>query len=56
MTADVKLLPLYAWILLVSAFARAVPLFWAVGVVIGLVLLEGMLLSSSHMSSWLGSS
>jgi ABC-2 type transport system permease protein len=53
--AGLWLLPLYGWLLLVSAFARAVPFFWAIGVVIVLVIFESILFSSNHLSTWLGS-
>ncbi len=49
------LLPLYGWLLFVSAFARAVPFFWAIGVVLVLVLIESVLFSSSYLSTWIGS-
>jgi len=49
------LLPLYGWLLFVSAFARAVPFFWAVGVVLVLVMIESMVFSSSYLSTWIGS-
>ena len=53
--AGLWLLPLYGWLLFVSSFARAVPFFWAVGVMLVLVLLESMLFSSSYLSTWIGS-
>ncbi len=49
------LLPFYGWLLLVSAFARAVPFFWAVGVVIALAIAERVVFSSSYFSTWLDS-
>jgi len=53
--AGLWLLPLYGWLLFVSAFARAVPFFWAVGVVLVLVMIESMVFSSSYLSTWIGS-
>ncbi|MDT8429239.1 MAG: hypothetical protein RQ757_10780 [Pseudomonadales bacterium] len=49
------LLPLYGWLLLISAFARSVPVFWAIGLLLMLALAERVILSSSYFSTWLSS-
>lgn len=49
------LLPLYGWLLLVSAFARSVPVFWAIALLLILALAERIILSSSYFSTWLSS-
>lgn len=44
-------LPVYAWVLLASAAARRSPFMLALAPVLGLVLLEAMLLGTSHFGS-----
>ena len=55
LVAGLWLLPMYGWLLFVSAFARAVPFFWAIGVVFVLIMIESILFSSSYLSTWIGS-
>lgn len=47
-------LPLFGWLLSVSAFARSVPFVWAIGVPIALVIGERILTRQSHLGVWLG--
>jgi len=46
-------LPVYAWLLLVSAAAPKVPFVWALLVPMGLSALESIALGSSALSSWI---
>jgi len=44
--------PTIGWILLFSAFARNVPMLWAVGVFILLLLLEDFIFSTQFLANW----
>lgn len=46
--------PLYAWLILVSAWAKRAPLLWAVAAPLGLALVEKLALGTSLVWSWLG--
>ncbi len=45
-------LPFFGWILLVSAYARSVPLAWIIGIPIVIAALEGMLLQDRDFVQW----
>ena len=46
-------LPFYGWVLLVSAFAKSVPLIWCIGVPFAVTLVEKLFFSEAHLSEWL---
>ncbi len=46
-------LPFFAWLLLVSSWAKSAPLAWAVGIPVVLVLLEGMILDTSYVGEFI---
>ncbi len=46
-------LPMYGWLMLVSAFARSVPLAWFLGIPIAVSIVEGMVLKSSTIGQWM---
>jgi ABC-2 type transport system permease protein len=46
--------PVYAWLLMVSAWARRLPVVWAVVPPLAVAALEWMLFSTSHFASFLG--
>jgi ABC-2 type transport system permease protein len=46
--------PIYAWLILISAWARRAPLLWAVLPPLLVVILERMTFSTSHFLSMLG--
>lgn len=46
-------LPLYGWLMLVSAFARSVPLVWFLGVPFAVSVVEGMVTRQSRVGEWL---
>jgi ABC-2 type transport system permease protein len=46
--------PLYAWFLLVSAWARRLPILWALLVPLAICALEGIAFHSMHFASFLG--
>jgi ABC-2 type transport system permease protein len=46
--------PIYAWLLLVSAWARRYPLLWAVLPPIGVEVLERIVFQSAHFASFVG--
>ncbi|MEO8812183.1 MAG: hypothetical protein ABI376_04630 [Caulobacteraceae bacterium] len=54
-TLSVWFAPLYAWLILVSGWARKAPFLWAVLAPLGLSLAERITLGTSHLSSLLGS-
>ena len=46
-------LPFFAWLLLVSSWAKSAPLAWAVGVPIVLVITEGMIINTSYIGTFI---
>jgi ABC-2 type transport system permease protein len=46
--------PLYAWLLLVSAWARRTPILWAVLPPVAISMVEGMAFGTSHFAGWIG--
>lgn len=46
-------LPIFAWLLAVSAFAKSAPLMWAVGVPVAIVVAERVFSSHSTIASWI---
>jgi hypothetical protein len=44
-------LPIFGWLMLVSVWSKSVPFVWALGVPIGLSVLEGIVLGSSFVKS-----
>ena len=46
-------LPLYGWMLLVSAFAKSVPLVWFLGAPIVISIIEYMVFSSNMIRNWM---
>ncbi|MGI9249978.1 MAG: hypothetical protein ACR2PR_02105 [Pseudohongiellaceae bacterium] len=44
--------PLVGWILLFSAFARRIPLFWSLGVYILISLIEDLLIGTQFLANW----
>lgn len=48
-------LPFFGWLILVSAFARAIPWAWAIGVPIAILVLEKISFYGDHISVWMGS-
>lgn len=46
-------LPFFAWLLMVSSWAKSAPLAWAVGIPIVLVLLEGMLIDTQVLGTFI---
>jgi ABC-2 type transport system permease protein len=46
-------LPLYGWMLLVSAFAKSVPLVWFLGVPIAISIIEGLVFGGDTIRSWM---
>lgn len=47
-------LPFHGWLLLVSAFARSIPILWAVGVPAGLVIVERIFTVNNVVGEWIG--
>ena len=47
-------LPAFAWLLLVSSWARSVPAAWALGIPIGLRIMEKVLTPFDWISNWIG--
>ncbi len=47
-------LPFYGWLLVVSAYVKSVPLAWAIGVPIGISIVEKMFTDQSRLSQWMG--
>lgn len=47
-------LPLYGWIVLVSAFSRSIPLIWVVGVPIAVIIAEKVLFSIDWLGDFVG--
>ena len=48
-------LPIYGWLLLVSATVTRMPFVWAVLAPLAATMLEGLFLRSDHLSSWISS-
>jgi ABC-2 type transport system permease protein len=46
--------PIYAWMLLVSGWARRLAFLWAVLPVLAICVLEKLVFNSAHFASWLG--
>ncbi len=46
-------LPFYGWVMLVSAFAKSVPLAWCIGIPIGVSVVERLFTQGSGMTTWL---
>ena len=46
-------LPLYGWLLVVSGFARGVPLVWAIGVPLTLIIVEYVFTGQGYVATWL---
>lgn len=46
--------PFYGWILLVSSWAKSIPLVWVIGVPIGVGILDKLFLPGAFISSWIG--
>lgn len=46
-------LPFYAWLVAVSAYAKSVPLAWALGVPIAISIAEGIFSNGSLVSGWM---
>lgn len=46
-------LPMYGWMLLVSAFAKSVPLVWFLGIPIGVSIVERMVFGSGWIGNWM---
>ena len=46
-------LPFFAWLLLVSSWAKSAPLAWAVGIPVTVVLVEGMLINTSFVNDFI---
>ncbi len=46
-------LPVYAWVMLVSAFAGRAPLLWAIGLPWILIWWEGIVFGSSNLARWI---
>ena len=46
-------LPMYGWMLLVSAFAKSVPLVWFLGIPIAISIIEGIVFSSGRIGNWM---
>ncbi|MEX0617631.1 MAG: hypothetical protein WDZ76_09935 [Pseudohongiellaceae bacterium] len=49
------LLPTIGWFLLFSAFARSVPLLWAIGAAVLIGFLEDMIFSTQYLGNWVQS-
>lgn len=46
-------LPFYGWLLLVSSFARSIPFVWAIGVPLGIVVVDKIFMNGA-ISEWMG--
>lgn len=46
-------LPFFGWLMLVSAFAKSVPLIWSAGVPIGLVIVEALFTDQRGLATWI---
>jgi ABC-2 type transport system permease protein len=46
-------LPLYGWMLLVSAFAKSVPLVWFLGIPIAISIIEGIVFGGDTIRNWM---
>ncbi len=46
-------LPMYGWMLLISAFAKSVPFVWFLGIPIGISIVERMVFGSGWISNWM---
>jgi len=46
-------LPFFAWLLAVSAFAKSIPLVWAIGLPIALIITERILTRDSILADWM---
>lgn len=47
-------LPFYGWLLVVSAYVKSVPLAWALGVPMGVSIMERMFTDQSRLARWMG--
>ncbi len=47
-------LPLFGWLMTVSAFARSVPFVWALGLPSGLMIAEKIVTNQSRLGAWMG--
>ena len=46
-------LPFFSWLLVVSAYARSMPLVWAVGVPLGVIILERIFTRQTALADWI---
>jgi ABC-2 type transport system permease protein len=46
-------LPMYGWMVLVSAFAKSVPLAWFLGIPIAIAIVEGMVFNGGWIGNWM---
>lgn len=47
-------LPFFAWLMVVSAWVKSVPLLWALGIPMALMIVEGVATQQSILSEWMG--
>ena len=47
-------LPFFAWLLVVSAWVKSLPLLWAIGIPMALIIVESVATRQSLLSEWMG--